>query len=337
MGNLRSSRVVKFIQHLLTSILTQLGALGASYGLLVSGYLLLYFTVGESFLPISLLNNGAHFIIILCIPAFLLALLAPRYRLLWVLYTLPGIIAFVIWYGEYFLPKADVSVNEEGIYLDVVTYNTSAIRAIPLEIITQELFDADIIGFQELSSSVQRATENPLEAYVIGKGIYSRYTIIDESIKFIGEFEEIISVRALVNIEGIQIAVYSFHPKRPVLALRPLAYLTEERNVAVQRIVSEVRQEPYPTLVLCDCNFSDRTDDYFAFSSVLTDAWRERGWGLGLTAPAPGGGAGLPFTLLRSDYIWHSEEFETVTIEVLPLDYSDHYPVKALLLLKSDS
>ena len=314
------------------SILVQVAALCGLYGLFVIGYLILHFTLGERLFFISILNNGAPLITLFCVPMFLVTLIAKRYRFPWSLYLLPGTLAFLFWYGGEIFPES-VGDNPEAIEFTVVTYNIA--NSLPvLSVVTDDVFGADIIGLQEVPRSLSGFDTF---AYQNGNGIYTHYPILSEAPEAvtytIRDRDYTSAVKTEISIDGQRVSVYSLHAFRPTLRLRPFVYETGIRTNDVKGVADAVANDPNPVIVFCDCNFSDRSSDYQLLASQLTDAWKQRGVGLGLTAVAPAGKGGFPFLLLRSDYIWHSDDFETISIDVLNVEMSDHYPFRARLRL----
>ena len=312
--------------------------LAGTYGLCCALYLLLHVTVGDDWAFVRLLDNGANLLLLGCVPALLVALGASRYRWVYVGYTLPGALAWVLWQGVLFLPNVPSQVN--GLELEVVSFNTA--EAIVRLDEWQETFPtADVIGFQELALFRQDRDDERLKIREDTRAIFSPHPVVPGSTRAVmapdkGE-ETAVAVRAVLEVEGQPIAVYSFHPKRPDISLRPLAYLDAERRQAVDALLAAIAEEVHPVLVLCDCNMSDRTGDYRRMTQHLQDAWRSAGWGLGLTAPGRGAriaGTGFFTPLVRVDYVWHSHHFETRAAQVLDVSGSDHLPVQATLVLR---
>lgn len=327
-------KVRRYTGIILDSLLIQAGALCGFYGLIVSIYLILHVVIGERWFIISALNNGAHLITMFCVPAFLVTLIVKRYRFPWTLYLIPGTLAFLIWHGGEFLPKANIAADPDAIEFTVMTYNIAESYT-ALSAVANDTFNADIVGLQEVP---RRMTGLNSFSERGGNAIYTPYPVaseIPEAIYRVGNSNAISAVKIEIKIEGHLVSVYSLHNFRPTLTLRPFSYVTSPRSDDTKALVEAVANDPNPVIVFCDCNFSDQTDDYKLMASQLKDAWKEMGLGLGLTANAPAGGPGFPFLLLRSDYIWHSDEFETLSIEVLPTELSDHYPVRARLRLRS--
>ena len=329
---IRSSilKVYKLIAYFIGSLWIQLAAASATYGMIVILYLILHFIVGERLWLVSGGNNMLHLLTMFCVPGLLITLISRQYRFPWALYLIPGTIAFFVWYGDLYLPSIPPEANADSVEITVITYNVAK-KNDALSFITNDGFNADIIGVQEAPGSDLNTAKF---ARISGEGIYTLYPIVREEpdiIYRIGDDRVVTAVRVEVNVEGQIIALYSLHGFRPTLTVRPFNYNSRLRTNDIQAVADVVAEDPYPVILFCDCNFSDKTDDYNLLASLLTDSWRERGLGLGLTSIAPAGKGVFPFLLLRSDYIWHSDDFETVSIEVLPLELSDHYPVRARL------
>lgn len=327
-----SQKSMRYLRLWLDAALIQISALCGTYGLLVIAYLVLYVTVGERWFVISLLNNFGHLITLFCVPALLIVLIVKQHRAPWAIYLLPGTMAFIVWYGVDFLPNMPNTDHPDAIELSVMTYNIAGSWS-TLVAITGDELDVDIAGLQELPKRLDWWSFFYQEN---GKGIYSRYPIISPRTEMIFRADNsywITGVKAEIDVDGQIISVYSFHAFRPELLLRPFRYTTQPRYDDVKGIVDAVATDPNPVIVMCDCNFSDRTDVYQLMTTQLHDSWKEKGIGLGLTTPSPAGKGWFPTLLLRSDYIWHTDDFEVLSIDVLSTELSDHYPVKAHLRL----
>lgn len=95
-----------------------------------------------------------------------------------------------------------------------------------------------------------------------------------------------------------------------------------QREEQANFIAQHIRNSPHPVLVCGDMNDTPSSYAYGQLSQNLTDAFREKGSGLGSTY------AGLlPF--LRIDYIFTSPGNQVETFEVLSNSTSDHYPIYA--------
>lgn len=321
------SSIKKYLLIWVKSLLVQLSALCSFYGIGVTLLLLLHIIVGEKFVAVSILNNAMHLITLFCIPAFLVTLLIKEYRFPWALYLVPGVLAFIGWYGTAFIPRILLPHTSEAIELTIMTYNIED-SSVASSFVIDNSLRADVVGLQELLPNSSNISDYIYQSRT--NAVFTQFPLISqESIEVYRSngYKTFTAVKVEVMIVDQIVSIYSLHTTRPSLDLRPFKYTTKPRHDDILGVAKAIASDPNPILVLCDCNFSDRTDDYKIMDSLLNDAWKQSGFGLGLTAPTPEDG--FLFPLLRSDYIWHSDEFKTVSIEVLPIEFSDHYPVIA--------
>lgn len=90
-----------------------------------------------------------------------------------------------------------------------------------------------------------------------------------------------------------------------------------------------------PTILLGDFNLTDQNDSYALLRDAgLTDAFRTAGWGFGATWPVRK--LGMPFPLVRIDYIWYSERIHCTQAWLGPDLGSDHLPLLADLTWSGD-
>lgn len=258
------------------------------------------------------------------------------YRMLWGLYALPGVVAFVVWYGSLYFPFTAQPPAASGIQLRVMTFNVATPTPSDTEFQQRldiiEAIDADIVGLQESIELPSDVIPYPYTYTESSMTLWSRYPIDTNSIKFTGSPGIPVALRVEVLVGNTPISVYVFHPKRPVLSVRPLLYDPSLRTQHVRQVITDIQNEQNPVIVLCDCNMGYRTDDYQILAGELVDSWRQRGFGLGLTAPV--GQNDSPVLLLRSDIIWHTNDITTMTIEVYnDSGGSDHLPIFAELAL----
>ena len=87
--------MLDLISHLFESVQVQIGAGIANLALLIDVYIILYFTSGESFLLIKLLNYITTWLLLFMITAFFILLLISKYRL-WKLYAIPGLVLSIL-------------------------------------------------------------------------------------------------------------------------------------------------------------------------------------------------------------------------------------------------
>ena len=315
--------------------------MGASYGLFVIVLLLYRAYAGEQSEAVALLNNTFHWILGAAALGFLATLLAPQRRF-WAVYALPGVIAFVWWYGDLFLPRFPPPATETE--FTVVTFNMNGQRPILPKLDVIHALDADLLALQEATiiqthiGNDERLADRYAYSLVIDQlALYSRFPIDESTFGFIGgdpeEFAQVWGFRVDVTIDARPVSVYVLHPERPFLNLRPLYFEDGVRNAVLTDAADDIAANENPVILLCDCNTGAQTDDYAALDAHLIDAWQQAGWGFGLTAPADP--TDTPIPLLRSDIIWHSHDFVTQRIQVWgDSGGGDHYPVVATVGLR---
>jgi vancomycin resistance protein VanJ len=317
----------------------------ALYGLGMIAYLVADALVGED---VSLVGFIGNFFPWLAWGGFILALVAlfSRARKLLIALQLPGIILFVILYGELFWPQSIPATS--GPPLTIATFNIHAHSDLDAAAEALATLDADLLGIEELSSTHVLAIEERLaqrypyqalyakEPYdgsrpppLSGVGLLSRYPIL--------EHEAILTdyrmrhMRATVNVDGVTVSVYVIHPDNPTF-MPPHRYDTTRRTSTFDAVLPRLAAETNPVLVLCDCNMTDRSEDYRQMARLLNDSFREAGWGMGFTFSAD---TGLIPPAIRIDYVWHSDEFIARDAYVGEDNGpSDHYPVVAELALR---
>jgi len=317
----------------------------ALYGLGVIAYLVAEAVVGED---VSLVGFFGNFFPWLAWGGFILALVAlfSRFRKPLIALQLPGIVMFVILYGALFWPQSIPATS--GPALTVATFNVHAHSDPDAVAGAVAKLDADLLGIEELSSEHVPALEERLarrypyralyakEPYdgakpppLSGVGLLSRYPILDH--EAIVTEHRMRHLRATVNVEGVAVTVYVIHPDNPTF-MPPHHYSTARRSSAFDELLPRMAAESNPVLVLCDCNMTDRSDDYRRMARRFNDAFREAGWGMGFTFSAT---TGLIPPAIRIDYVWHSDEFVARDAYVGDDNGpSDHYPVVAELALR---
>lgn len=314
----------------------------ALYGLGTLVFLIARQAIGERWALVALANN---FIPWMAGLGVILALIGALSRWRWALIALqlPGVIAFAWLYGDLLWPP-DTSAAPDTPRLTVATYNTFYPGTDPARVVdVLAALDADVIGIQELGHDqateieARLAAEYPYRALrpgvsVEGVGLLSRYPILDAAPyrPFPGSMGHL---RAVLELPGGPVVVYVAHPPPPSLS-RSWGYDDGPRDAEIADLVARVQAESAPVIVACDCNMSDQSDAYRRVDRVLADAFREAGWGLGLTH---GLRALTPFRrLVRIDYVWHDAHFRALEAAVHPdSGTSDHFPVVAELAIIS--
>jgi endonuclease/exonuclease/phosphatase (EEP) superfamily protein YafD len=317
------------------------------YGVVTISYLLARVMIGERWNPVAFANNFVPWWALGGLAASLIALLSCHRRWLIAL-QVPILAAFAILYGDLLWPRGDRAQADTGFTFTAANYNMFSFHSDPNEVIrTIEALDADIIGFEEVSTAHFAAiTEHFAEEYPyytvspsdtsFGVGLLSRYRIIDQEVKFPPQPARRF-MQTVLDINGVAVTVIVAHPNPPVNFFSPLSYDDSLRSDQLGVLRDFLRQESGPVLVLCDCNMTDQSDDYRAMDDLLDDSFREAGQRMGFTFPARVGLTKrfLP-SLVRIDYIWHSDHFVALDAHVeQDSGTSDHRPVRATLKLRN--
>lgn len=316
------------------------------YGMVMIGYLVARIAIGERWNVVAFANNFVPWWALAGLIACVIALFSRR-RWWLVALQVPILIAFVALFGGLFWPRDEVAQANNGFTFTAATYNILSGLSDPDEVIqTIESLDADLIAFEELGTAHVAAikehfgSEYPYQVISpsetgFGVGLFSRFPVIDQQIDLTLEPHQR-HIRAVLDMNGIEVVVYVAHPYPPHNFFSPISYDDSQRGNQLAALRDQIRQEDGPVLMLCDCNMTDQSDDYRAMADLLQDSFREAGARMGFTFPATFRSQGrfLPY-LVRIDYIWHSDEFVALDAHVADNSgTSDHRPVIAELSLK---
>ena len=258
-----------------------------------------------------------------------------------------------------FMPKARATVPADAPQIRVVAANiwgsnqgfagSTQFEAIGDWLRTQ---DADVILLQEVPLSQRRREDGVLglkDAYpeqwfgetpLVTRAALSRLPILsftnEEQNPSRSHFQ-----RLVVDLDGEDVAIYIVHLSNPLrdeprlsLPLTPfivdyaLSYDPSRRDQQVRYLLAALEQERLPYIVGGDFNMSDQSLIYNEVGAVMTDSFRSAGWGFGTSwrAGVQRWGIGVP-PLIRIDYLWHSDDFVTVTSEQGAYLGSDHLPL----------
>jgi vancomycin resistance protein VanJ len=329
-----------------------LGRAGAtvfhSYALGSSALTLLSALVGDRWDVVALFN---HIVPLALLPALALlpgSLAARRPRL--ALLLVPSLLALLRWYGPQFLPRSS-SARTQAPHFRLLTYNIHAeTEQLQPMLAVIGAVDADVVAIQELSPAAattfarELAADYPYQALhpnhtnpILGQGLLSRYPI---------ETDEYWQVhlghqRAVIVIAERPIVVYNTHPIHPFVPSdgSVLPFNLRPRQQEIDELLRRAQADAGAVLLVGDFNMSDRSAPYRQITQRYQDAYREVGWGLGLTCPdlryqqalAPEFPMPLPLPpLTRIDYIFHSAAVRPTAIRVWPdSGGSDHRPLVA--------
>ena len=304
------------------------------YGIIVTVYTALQLTIGEQFIVVAWLNNGAYLLWAGAIALIVPCILFRRRRIL-ALMLLPAL-TFTINYLPMYVPREVVpSPNTQA--LTVLTYN---IKLSPSNIygISNDIWriDADIVAIQELTPRSAEVLESelaniyPYRAFhpvngFAGQGILSKYPIVADEFwrLYLGH------QRVEIDVNGTVIAVYNVHPVHHILPF--WGFDISRRTEEVDFFLKKAEQDNIPVLIAGDFNMTDQSGDYQRITANYTDSYRQVGYGMGTTFPAHI----RPFpSLVRIDYVFHSEEFTALTADVLrSTGGSDHRPLVVTLAI----
>lgn len=307
---------------------------------------------GDRWLWLFVLNNLAVYLFLPLPLAVILAIWTPQPLLrLGAALTLA---LFVVLYGQLWLPWLPASSANPA--LTVMTYNVLAHNPRP-EAVAEAIVrsGADVVALQEVSERIGEVLQERLrEQYpyhllarmdeVRGMGVWSRYPLRDTGQRLAGpwlsepqvlEITHPTATITVVNVHNVSLDVSS-----PGWPWR-LHQTAPAREAAAHSLITFARAHRGPLVVLGDFNATDQNRAYRLLRTVLRDAWREAGFGLGHTFPgADAYGTGrphlgflpLPRWLARIDYIFHSPDLRTLDARIGPWDgHSDHRPVIARL------
>jgi vancomycin resistance protein VanJ len=247
-------------------------------------------------------------------------------------------LVFVLVYGDRFLPGPAAASNgdAEGSFT-VMTYNVTwgdPGRQEILSIIEGE--DADVVALQEVSPRVAEALSGLSDRYPYqalhpkrdgysGCAVLSRFPISVDEAFFLVEGMHL-SQRLVIEVDGESVHFFNVHlqpPRLPgevriaSLLMVPSYYDTTIQDREMARLLEELAPLDGPVVVAGDFNMTDQSPGYRRLSSELGDAFREAGWGLGLTYPdVEVRSVPTPFPLVRIDYVFHSRDITALSAEV---------------------
>ncbi len=283
----------------------------------------------------------SHFLHILLLPAFLFLILVI-YLHRWHSTALMGIAVFsFIWiFGPRFLPKSVPDNAAPG--FTVMTFNIEYLNVSPDDLVNLLRYsEADVIALQELADEQVVAIEKDLSSLypcqflqgggIPGIGLLSKYPCRDTETFYLYA-QAMPYLEATLEIDGHDVTLLNAHPPTTagVYSYRSNPHIAEEYKRLLDRI-----QPDSPFLLIGDFNTTDQSDNYTLIQSTgLSDAYRQAGWGLGLTWPAGRYGSLIPTWVPetnRLDYIWYSDDFIALDAWTGERTNSDHLPVFAEL------
>jgi vancomycin resistance protein VanJ len=342
-------------QRTLSGLLRSLSLLTWAYGIILAGFLLIRFALGDRTWWSFALNSLLLYAFLPMPFVFIVAWLTRR-REIWLI-GVAGVAAWAWLWGGLFLPRWQETLPGET-SIRLMTYNLLGHNTHAAETIaTIRQARPDVVALQELNLNQGVAVARELksefpyqwlepQAGVAGCGLISRFPIdrLDAGIlDKVPWFSTPMVAR--LDVRGRDVTLVHFHaysgPRwkdiREVQAWHLGRFAQEHLARGSGRLI-----------VMGDLNATDQNRAYaLILAAGLKDAWREAGWGFGHTFPGaddsttPGSsrprffGIPVPRWLVRIDYIFHSDDLDAVDAELGSFDgHSDHRPVVAELKLK---
>lgn len=192
--------------------------------------------------------------------------------------------------------------------------------------------------------------QNEYDSY--GLAIFSKYPIVASG--HLPDFEQGVNsiIYADIEKEGMIIRIYNIHLRSYGFQKEDYDFIAgptdeplERRLTSTKRIGGRLKRaftlrsmqarslrrhledNEMPFLILGDFNDTPLSYAVNHVGEGLSNAFREKGWGLGKTYNGD-------FPNFQIDFIWASPEFEVKSYQIVKKKLSDHYPVWADLLLK---
>lgn len=99
-----------------------------------------------------------------------------------------------------------------------------------------------------------------------------------------------------------------------------------KRAEQAELVAEHIQNSPYPVIVCGDFNDTPISYAYHIMTQNLDDAFVQSGKGFGKTY------SGI-FPSFRIDYMLYSKELDAINFQVIPVDFSDHHPIRCFFRL----
>jgi vancomycin resistance protein VanJ len=270
-----------------------------------------------------------------------------RWRRSAVLVLLPVLVAAQL-HGALFMPRSTTPASGAQT-VRVASFNIFS-RSLGIEEVIDviAMIDADIIAIQEVGQvaadafDAQLAARYPYRALhpqpgnnTLGQAVLSKYPITLDDFWLAGLGQQ----RIQINIAGEVITLYNVHAPVPFTTNRIPPYDATQRDAVIADLLARVAQDRGAVIAAGDFNMAAESAQHARIARQLSDTWRERGFGLGLTWPAIWDRPDYPMPpelrllrtrITRIDYLWHNPALTPHAIEVWPDGAgSDHRPIVA--------
>lgn len=106
-----------------------------------------------------------------------------------------------------------------------------------------------------------------------------------------------------------------------------------EQDRVMDHLLALFEEMPGPKIIAGDFNATPLASPIRRMKTRLDSAFAQAGKGFGFTFPTPARRIGFAGPFLRIDYIFHSEDYRTVSASVLKNHppFADHFPIRAIL------
>lgn len=323
--------------------LNMLAALANLYLALLLGWGLLYLTIPDRWWWLFMVTSAAPWLFPPLAGILPLAL-ALRRRIYW-LRAGAGLLLGAVLLGGELLPRTHHVTAVSGLQLSLMSFNVYGGNPTPARVVTAiAASGADLVALQELSPEMGAAIAHDLAATypyrllnpqpgVFGMGLLSRYPLRPLATLPGENWFGTPQVVAL-DLDGQEVIVVNVHALPPLVSVNQShTEGVRERERQAEAIVALAAERGEPLLALGDFNSNPHHRPYQIIRALLGDAWEAQG-GLGFTWPAPDS-SGLPLSLIRIDYIFHSAHWAPLSASLgVEGAGSDHLPLQATLALR---
>ncbi|NDJ36614.1 MAG: hypothetical protein GYB64_18335, partial [Chloroflexi bacterium] len=249
----------------------------------------LHTLTGDALWPAALLANFFNWLLL----AAILTIPVSAVRRCWAAAGLGAVNAliFLVMYGGLLLPPPRPPADDDALLVMSANLGFSRVDNDALIELVRTI-EPDILATQETLPGTEAALDSQLDAMyphrarVEALTILSRYPIRSREALAFDQFKYPV-LRAVVDVEGDLIEVYTLDLPDPTLTLQPLRY-----NIAAGEDffrMTLLADPDKPQIWMGDFNMTQRSDHYeLVQASGLVDAHRAAGWGFGSTFPRGG-------------------------------------------------
>lgn len=106
-----------------------------------------------------------------------------------------------------------------------------------------------------------------------------------------------------------------------------------EQDRVMDHLLAIFEEMPGPKIIAGDFNATPLVSPIRRMETRLQSAFAQAGKGFGFTFPTPARRIGLAGPFLQIDYIFHSDDYRTLSASVMKNHppFADHYPIRAIL------